>query len=179
MPAKTTIFDHRVNVLHDFGMSPRNYISYNPQGRLIMLAGFGNLNGAVDIWDRKTLKKEASYNAPNTSHTEWSPDGRYIICATLSPRMRVDNGVRILHWSGSLIHQELVSDLYQVSLSACSACCRVLTSIPRLPGDQLLQIISLSVHHYRLVQRVHYPDPKRLSKLLVGLPFATDPLFLF
>lgn len=115
MPAKTTIFDHRVNVLHDFGMSPRNYISYNPQGRLIMLAGFGNLNGAVDIWDRKTLKKEASYNAPNTSHTEWSPDGRYIICATLSPRMRVDNGVRILHWSGSLIHQELVSDLYQVS----------------------------------------------------------------
>ena len=122
MPAKSTIFDHRVNVLHDFGTSPRNYISYNPQGRLLMIAGFGNLSGTVDIWDRKTLKKVATFDASNTSYTQWSPDGRYLLCATLSPRMRVDNGVRILHWSGSLIHQELVSELYQVSvvLLSCS-----------------------------------------------------------
>lgn len=114
MPAKTTIFDHRVNVLHDFGTSPRNYVSYNPQGRLMMIAGFGNLSGAVDIWDRKTLTKEASYNASNTSFTDWSPDGRFLLCATLSPRMRVDNGVRILHWSGSLVFEEAVDELYQV-----------------------------------------------------------------
>ena len=116
MPAKTTIFDHRVNVLHDFGTSPRNYVSYNPQGRLMMIAGFGNLSGAVDIWDRKTLTKEASYNASNTSYTDWSPDGRFLLCATLSPRMRVDNGVRILHWSGSLVFEEAVDELYQVGL---------------------------------------------------------------
>ncbi|KAJ3495212.1 hypothetical protein NLJ89_g10663 [Agrocybe chaxingu] len=41
MPAKTMLFDQRVRTLHDFGTSPCNFISFNPQGRLIALAGFG------------------------------------------------------------------------------------------------------------------------------------------
>ncbi|KAH9469149.1 hypothetical protein Pst134EA_009678 [Puccinia striiformis f. sp. tritici] len=57
MPAKTTIFDLRCNVIHDFGTAPRNFISYNPQGRLLLIAGFGNLAGTMDIWDRRTLEK--------------------------------------------------------------------------------------------------------------------------
>lgn len=116
MPSKTVIFDHRVNVVHDFGVSMRNYVLYNPQGRLLLLAGFGNLSGKVDIWDRKTLKKVTTeMDASNTSHCEWSPDGRFLMCATLSPRLRVDNGVRVFHWSGGLMHWDQMSELYQVN----------------------------------------------------------------
>jgi uncharacterized protein with WD repeat len=124
MPAKTVIFDIRVNVIHDFGTQPRNFIAYNPQGRLLCLAGFGNLAGQVDIWDRKTLKKVATFEAPNTSHCEWSPDGRLLLCATLSPRLRVDNGVRIFYYTGTLLHVEAIEELYQVRL-------HVSTSYPR------------------------------------------------
>lgn len=115
MPSKTVIFDHRVNVVHDFGVSMRNSVMYNPQGRLLLIAGFGNLSGKVDIWDRKTLKKVTNeMDASNTSHCEWSPDGRFLMCATLSPRLRVDNGVRIFHWSGALMHWDQYEELYQV-----------------------------------------------------------------
>lgn len=115
MPAKTTIFDHRSNVLHDFGTAPRNFISYNPQGRLLLIAGFGNLAGTMDIWDRRSLKKVSTIEASNTVHCEWSPDGRFIMCATLSPRLRVDNGIKIYHYAGGLMHEDLIPELYAAS----------------------------------------------------------------
>ncbi|SCZ90873.1 BZ3500_MvSof-1268-A1-R1_Chr1-3g02336 [Microbotryum saponariae] len=115
MPAKTVIFDQRVNVINDFGLNPRNFLAYNPQGRLLCIAGFGNLAGQVDVWDRKTLKKVCTFEAPNSVHCEWSPDGRYLMCATLSPRLRVDNGVRFYHCTGGLMHIEAIEELYSVS----------------------------------------------------------------
>ena len=115
MPAKTVLFDHRVRSLHDFGASPHNFISFNPQGRIIALAGFGNLAGKVEIFDRRTLTKVCNIDAPNTSYCEWSPDGRFLLTATLSPRLRVDNGIKIWHCSGPLMHIQLIDELYQVA----------------------------------------------------------------
>ncbi|KAF9481305.1 translation initiation factor eIF-2A [Pholiota conissans] len=115
MPAKTMLFDQRVRTLHDFGSSPCNFISFNPQGRLIALAGFGNLAGKIEIYDRRTLGKVATIDAPNTSYCAWSPDGRFLLTATLSPRLRVDNGIKIWHCSGPLMHVQLTDELYQTS----------------------------------------------------------------
>jgi translation initiation factor 2A len=115
MPAKTVLFDQRVRPLHDFGASPCNYISFNPQGRIIALAGFGNLAGRIEIFDRRALTKVSTIDAPNTSYCEWSPDGRFLLTATLSPRLRVDNGIKIWHCSGPLMHIQLTDELYQVA----------------------------------------------------------------
>lgn len=115
MPAKTMLFDQRVRTLHDFGSAPVNTILFNPQGRLVLLAGFGNLAGKIDVVDRRTLQKVCIIDAPNTSHCEWSPDGRFLMTATLSPRLRVDNGIKVWHCSGSLMHVQTCDELYQVS----------------------------------------------------------------
>ncbi|CAD6584457.1 MAG: hypothetical protein CYPHOPRED_002725, partial [Cyphobasidiales sp. Tagirdzhanova-0007] len=115
MPAKTTLFDMRLNVLHEFGSLPRNYVSFNPQGRLLCIAGFGNLAGQVDIWDRSTLRKVANFQASNCTECVWSPDGRFLMCNTLSPRLRVDNGIKIYHWSGELVHIETIVELNQAA----------------------------------------------------------------
>ncbi|RDB19482.1 Eukaryotic translation initiation factor 2A [Hypsizygus marmoreus] len=115
VPAKTVLFDQRVRTLHDFGSATYNTISFNPQGRLLLLAGFGNLAGKIDIIDRRTLRKVCTIDAPNTSYCEWSPDGRFILTATLSPRLRVDNGVKIWHCSGALLHNQVAEELYQVA----------------------------------------------------------------
>lgn len=53
--------------------------------------------------------------AGNTTHFEWSPDGRLILTAILSPRLRVDNGVRLWHCAGTLLEVRSIEDLYQVS----------------------------------------------------------------
>ncbi|KAH8114226.1 translation initiation factor eIF-2A [Phellopilus nigrolimitatus] len=114
-PMKTVIFDSHVRILHDFGTAPHNFISFNPQGRLIALAGFGNMSGKLTIYDRRSLEKIATIDAPNTTFCEWSPDGRFIFTATLSPRLRVDNGIKVWHCSGPLVHVQLVEELYQAS----------------------------------------------------------------
>ncbi|KZV79314.1 translation initiation factor eIF-2A [Exidia glandulosa HHB12029] len=113
MPAKTVLFDQRLRAVHDFGMAPQNFISFNPQGRLVVLAGFGNLAGKIDVFDRQTLNKVCVIDAPNSSHFEWSPCGKYILTATLSPRLRVDNGIKIWHCTGTLLHTQSVDELYQ------------------------------------------------------------------
>ena len=114
MPAKTVLFDQRVNVTFDFGSLPRNFISFNHQGRLLAIAGFGNLAGKIDVFDRRTLQKVCAIDAPNTSWCEWSADGKFLLTATLSPRLRVDNGIKIWHCTGALMHLHNVEELYQV-----------------------------------------------------------------
>ncbi|KAJ3740333.1 eukaryotic translation initiation factor eIF2A-domain-containing protein [Lentinula detonsa] len=115
MPAKTVLFDQRVKAVYDFGSAPQNYISFNPQARLLALAGFGNLAGKIDVFDRRTLNKLCTIDAPNTSYCEWSPDGRFLLTATLSPRLRVDNGIKIWYCTGQLVHVQLVEEMYQAS----------------------------------------------------------------
>ncbi|CAE6469030.1 unnamed protein product [Rhizoctonia solani] len=121
IPAKAVLFDQRVRPIHDFGSHPINFISYNPQSRLVALAGFGNLAGKIDIYDRRTLAKVTTIDAPNTTWCQWSPCGRFLLTATLSPRLRVDNGVKIWHCTGPLIHVQLEEELYQVSWQPITA----------------------------------------------------------
>ena len=109
------LFDQRGKILHDLGTAFCNFVSFNPQARLIALAGFGNLAGKLDIYDRRTLNNVTTIDASNTSHCEWSPDGRFLLTATLSPRLRVDNGIKVWHCSGALVHIQNTDDLYQTS----------------------------------------------------------------
>jgi len=115
MPAKQVLFDQRTHVLHDFGSNFFNTVLFNPQGRLLLLAGFGNLAGKIDIYDRRSLTKVTTIDGSNTSHCEWSPDGRLLLTATLSPRLRVDNGIKIWHCAGTLLFVQNIDELYQAS----------------------------------------------------------------
>ena len=116
MPAKTTIFNMRGVPKHTFPLSPRNTILFSPHGRCVLVAGFGNLAGQMDIYDMdKNYHKIATVEASNASVCAWSPDGQYILTATTSPRLRVDNGVRIWHVSGGLMYNEDMTELYEVT----------------------------------------------------------------
>lgn len=115
MPAKTTIFNQRAVATHSFNLSPRNTIIFSPHGRFVIVAGFGNLTGQMDIYDlEKNYEKVCTIQASNTSTCEWSPDGKHILTATTSPRLRVDNGIRIWHVGGGLMYNEDMTELYHV-----------------------------------------------------------------
>ncbi|KAI1006839.1 Eukaryotic translation initiation factor [Podosphaera aphanis] len=116
MPSKTTIFNSRAVATHSFPLSPRNTVIFSPTGRFVLLAGFGNLAGKMDIYDlEKDYKKICTIEAGNPSVCEWSPDSKYILTATTSPRLRVDNGIRLWHVGGSLIYNEDMVELYHVT----------------------------------------------------------------
>ncbi|KAF2166192.1 hypothetical protein M409DRAFT_23381 [Zasmidium cellare ATCC 36951] len=115
MPAKTTIFNQRAIAQHSFSLGPRNTILFSPHGRFVLVAGFGNLAGQMDIYDlEKNYEKVCTIEASNASICEWSPDGKHILTATTSPRLRVDNGIRIWHVGGGLMYNEEMHELYHV-----------------------------------------------------------------
>jgi translation initiation factor 2A len=135
MPAKTTIFNAKAEPTHTFPLGPRNTIIFSPHGRFVIVAGFGNLAGQMDIYDlSKNYNKVCTVEASNTSVCEWSPDGSHILCATTSPRLRVDNGIRLYHVGGGLMYFEEVpapNELYHVCWRPQS------TTLHPLPADPL------------------------------------------
>lgn len=115
MPAKTTIFNDRGVAVHSFPLGPRNTIAFSPTGRFVLVAGFGNLAGQIDVYDlEKDNQKVCTIESGNPSVCEWSPDSRYIMTATTSPRLRVDNGVKLWHVTGGLMYSEDMVELYSV-----------------------------------------------------------------
>jgi translation initiation factor 2A len=91
-----------------FGNAHRNTIDWAPHGRFLLLAGFGNLAGGMSFWDRNKMKliPHCAINANNQLRSEavvkhgWSPDSRLFSVCTTTPRMNVDNGVRIYRYTG-------------------------------------------------------------------------------
>ncbi|KAI1385386.1 translation initiation factor eIF-2A [Hypoxylon trugodes] len=116
MPAKTTIFSHRATATHSFPIAPRNTIIFSPTGRFALVAGFGNLAGQIDVYDlEKDYRKVCTIESGNPSVCQWSPDSRYIMTATTSPRLRVDNGVKLWHVGGGIMYHEDMVELYNVT----------------------------------------------------------------
>ncbi|KAJ1953546.1 hypothetical protein GGI12_005994 [Dipsacomyces acuminosporus] len=66
------------------------------------------------LWECMKLKKLGSVDARGTSFCEWAPDGRYLMAATLSPRLHVENKIRILRYAGPLVYRHEINELYQV-----------------------------------------------------------------
>lgn len=122
MPAKTTIFNQRAVATHNFALGPRNTVLFSPTGRFVLIAGFGNLAGQMDIYDlEKDYKKICTIEGGNPSVCEWSPNSKYILTATTSPRLRVDNGVKLWHVGGGLVYNEDMVELYHVTFRPQSA----------------------------------------------------------
>lgn len=115
MPAKTTIFNQRAVATHSFPIGPRNTIIFSPTGRFVLVAGFGNLAGQIDVYDlERDYRKVTTIESGNPSVCEWSPDSRYIMTATTSPRLRVDNGIKLWHVGGGIMYNEDHVELYNV-----------------------------------------------------------------
>ncbi|CAL7949818.1 unnamed protein product [Xylocopa violacea] len=105
MPAKATLFNLKCEPIFEFGSLHRNSIYYNPQGNILILTGFGNLRGGIELWDVGNRKLIAKTEAPDTTLLEWSPDGEHFMTATTAPRLRMGNGFKIWHYTGTLLYE--------------------------------------------------------------------------
>nr|CAB3241525.1 eukaryotic translation initiation factor 2A [Phallusia mammillata] len=115
MPAKACIFNRKCNMIFEFSPTPKNECFYNPQGNLLVLAGFGNLRGNIEIWDCDRKKQVSQYTSPDTTLFEWCSDGVHFLTATTAPRLRVSNGYKLWHYLDGVLYEESVStELHQV-----------------------------------------------------------------
>lgn len=113
MPSRATIFDKKCSPLLELGTGPYNTIRWNPKGKFICLAGFGNLPGDMAFWDYSEKRLLGTTKAECSVTSEWSPDGLYFMTATTAPRLQIDNGIKIFHYNGSLYFKKMFNKLYQ------------------------------------------------------------------
>lgn len=107
MPSRATMFNDKCEPVFDFGSGSRNMLSFSPHGRYVALAGFGNLAGAVEFWDKNRMVLVGKTDLPCTTMMSWSACSRYFLAATTFPRLRVDNAVRVVRFDGmKIFHHE-------------------------------------------------------------------------
>lgn len=117
MPSKLTLFNLKCEPAFIFPVESKNCVRYAPAGNLVAFGGFGNLPGYVEVWTRSgtALRRVGSLQAPGSSVFEWAPSGHCLVTATVTPRLRVDNGYRIWSWTGELLEHRTYGELYQVA----------------------------------------------------------------
>lgn len=116
MPSKATLYNLKCDAVMEFGTGTFNAVYYNPFGNILLLAGFGNVQGNAELWDINGKKKIKKMEIPDTTFLQWSPDGQHFVTATTAPRLKVSNGYKIWHYSGALLHEKPwgKDELYQV-----------------------------------------------------------------
>ncbi|MDP2434190.1 MAG: hypothetical protein Q8P67_00425, partial [archaeon] len=91
--------------------APRNTTLWQPHSQLLHIAGFGSLQGDIDIWDTKELKRIGRCNAHGSKYCAWAPNGKCFLTAVISSGLRVDNGFRIWRHDGSLLFSKQLPQL--------------------------------------------------------------------
>lgn len=127
-PARATLFTSAAKPVFDYGTGPRNTALFAPSvaSRRLVLAGFGNLPGGVEVWDKVASARVGAFDTNCATAYGWAPDGRLFLAATTFPRLRVDNGYAIYRYDGSVVERVALPE-GEFLLQA--------TFVPTLPAD--------------------------------------------
>jgi len=158
MPAKAILVDTRNRPVYDVIAGPYNTARWSPSGRFLAVCGFGNLPGDVLFFNRLgaagsgkiALKRMGSTRAEAVS-CAWSPCGRMLLTATLSPRLRVDNNARVLSYTGEVVSHRAFECLLEARWVPASSSSRRRGGPEALPGYE-----------------DRAPSPERLARSLEG-----------
>ncbi|XP_037090225.1 eukaryotic translation initiation factor 2A-like [Pollicipes pollicipes] len=114
MPAKATLYNIKCDPVFEFEPAHRNAVFYNAHGNLLVLAGFGNLRGKIEVWDAETRRQVASGDCPDTTELRWAPDGKHFSVATCAPRLRQGNGFRVWHYTLQLQYEKNMAEKHEL-----------------------------------------------------------------
>ncbi|KCV71089.1 hypothetical protein H696_02038 [Fonticula alba] len=117
---QTTLFNLRADPVFEFGDNARNIGAFSPDGQHLMIGGNGAIAGRMEVWRRADTawKRVSQINAPNFTAFQWSPCGAFLLGATLTPRLRVDNSIRVWTRLGKLVLCQGFDTLLEASFLA-------------------------------------------------------------
>ena len=138
MPATSHFYSAAGNKKDQIAKHHRNTVKWNPFGSLFLIAGFGNLQGEVDVYEKNSLELVGNCRASSTVYCEWGPCGKVFVAATLCPRMRVDNGYSMYKYTGELLFRVMEPfELWQVAWTPQVFASQPLT--PRAEGKKVAE----------------------------------------
>lgn len=91
-----------------------NLIRVSPDGRVLCMAGFGNMNGDLEIYRLSDYLLIGKTNFYCGVTLNWSFDNKYLVGAVTSPRIRVDNEFKIFDFHGDYLNgQKFSGEIYE------------------------------------------------------------------
>jgi translation initiation factor 2A len=112
-PPQAVVFNEKLEIIADYGTGTRNTILWNPYSRLICLAGVGNMNGVLEVYDKSKNKKIGYMSTNRGSRQQWSPCGRFVMSSTIHARLSVENGYQIYKYNGvNFVEKEFEKLIY-------------------------------------------------------------------
>eukprot|EP00744_Colponema_vietnamica_P019000 GILI01026857.1.p1 GENE.GILI01026857.1~~GILI01026857.1.p1 ORF type:complete len:660 (-),score=161.85 GILI01026857.1:91-2070(-) len=121
---KATLYNDKGQALFQFGEAPRNLAFWSPNGSQFVIGGTGSLVGEFQFYHREGLDNKAkpalpagqrpssaspaplelggklgSFNEKSSEQT-WSPDSRFLLCATVFGKLRIDNKLFVYKHNG-------------------------------------------------------------------------------
>lgn len=85
------------SLLKKFEKKACNHLFWSPSGQFIVLAGLGNMGGALEFVDTNDFTIMNTTDHYETSDVEWDPTGRYVVTAVSMWKVKRDWGYWI--WS--------------------------------------------------------------------------------
>ena len=99
-PAVATLYDKDCNALFEFGKRYRNTIRICPFSQLLLIGGFGNLKGEIDVWSLEKLEQVGKTRSDCAIGIEWASDGKHLMTSVLYERVKVDNMINVFNGCG-------------------------------------------------------------------------------
>ena len=98
-----TLYDKNANPLFEFGKRFRNTIRVCPFSQIVMIGGFGSLDGEIDFWQLSTMKQIGSTKSECAVGVEWAPDGLFMHASILYHLVKVDNAISLFTGAGTRV----------------------------------------------------------------------------
>lgn len=123
MPNQVSLFNLQGEEI--FSFKTNGYTSgslFNPFGNLLCIFGSGNVPPILTFWDVSNAPKgiklltKPPIDVPDMTYLEFAPDGVHVLTATTSPRLRVNNVFRVMHFGGRVLAEcRYEKELYQAN----------------------------------------------------------------
>ena len=77
------MYDKDANPLFEFGKRFRNTIRVCPFSQLVMIGGFGSLDGEMDFWELTSMKNIGKAKSECAVGVDWAPNGTHFMTSVL------------------------------------------------------------------------------------------------
>ena len=96
MPSHTVLYDKQGEPFQVVLKDPKNSVFWSPNGEFLAVAGFGNLNGEIQIWHTGSKRLLGKCQHGDAGDLEWAPNGRQFITKVEFKFLREGNQFRVL-----------------------------------------------------------------------------------
>lgn len=101
MPSYTVLYNNKGAPFYLLSNDFRNRMYFAPNEELVAVAGFGSLNGEIEIWDYSKLECIARASSSRSSFIKWSFSSKLYLTAVVAEKLKVDHRINIFKFDGT------------------------------------------------------------------------------